>query len=173
MVRSALIERPRLMSVTSIVLTPPLVVVLPRASASRRPQAVAAMIAIQLTANNEMRWIRIVWLLKWELRQTECLSGVNQIRVLNGVAVGVVDLAPFLRVTVQPLGDLREAVARHHDVGARRRRLARLPAGRGRRAPALHVAEIGFGHGFLRPAVSRERGSCDNAPLDGVRGLIQ
>src|SRR4026208_2029724 len=115
MVRSALIERPMLMSVTSIVLAPPLVV-LPRASASRRPQAVAAMIAIQLTANSGMRWIRIVGLLKWELRQTECLSGVNQIGFLHGIAVGVIDLAPFLRVAVHTLGDLREAVSSHDGI---------------------------------------------------------
>src|SRR5687768_9174029 len=49
--------------------------------------------------------------------QLQHLAGMNEIGILDDVPVGLVDLAPLLRVAVHPLGDLREAVALLDRVG--------------------------------------------------------
>src|SRR5215813_1343014 len=56
----------------------------------------------------------------------ERLAGVDQIRILDDVAIGVEDALPLVCVAVEVLGDLRQAVARDHRVGPRRRRGGRV-----------------------------------------------
>src|SRR5688500_9323404 len=95
-------------------------------------------------------------------RERERLAGVDQVGVLDGVLVRLVDLAPLRGVAVLRLGDLREAVARLHRVaaarpgGARDGRVGergverRVGARRGGGAAALHVREVGL---LLLPVV--------------------
>src|SRR5688572_14335797 len=49
-------------------------------------------------------------------RNLQDLSGMDEIRIVQDVAVGVVDSPPSLRIAVDPLRDLGEAVAFHHAI---------------------------------------------------------
>src|SRR5688500_15129756 len=74
-------------------------------------------------------WFPSASFLRWDL---EFLARVDLVGMLEGLLVGFENPLPFLRAAVLALGDLRLAVARHHDIGLR---------GRGARA-ARHAAEV-------------------------------
>src|SRR4029077_1721231 len=75
-------------------------------------------------------------------RNREFLSRMNQVRILDLIAVRFVDAMPLVGIAVEMLGNLRQAVSRHDNIGlalsgcARRRewRERRGRLGRRRRA---------------------------------------
>src|SRR5215211_2598871 len=77
----------------------------------------------------------------------EGLAGIDEVGILDGVLVRLVNALPLAGATVILLGDLRQRIAFHDRMGPRRGRRCRA-------APAFHVAEIGLRflvvrHGFL------------------------
>src|SRR5262245_11472653 len=78
------------------------------------------------------------------VRDLQLLAGVDEVRVLDDVLVGVEDLRPLVRIAVLALRDLGKTVARGDDVGPLLGR-GRRRAARGRRrrgTAALDVREI-------------------------------
>src|SRR4029079_869347 len=69
-------------------------------------------------------------------RKGEYLPRMDQVGILDLVAIRVEDGVPLVGITVHALRDLREAVARLHCVALP------LVRGRGARAAALNVGEI-------------------------------
>src|ERR1700752_2228421 len=145
--RSALIARPTSMSVTEIVLVPPLVLLAVFSPPlALRPHAAAMTSEAQPRASNETRRVRIRSPGE-VLRQTQRLPGVDEIGVLDDVAIGVVDPAPVVGVAINLLGDLRQAVAWLDHIGLSAVGPRRAVRGR-RRTAATHVAEVWVWHGM-------------------------
>src|SRR6478672_7372300 len=70
---------------------------------------------------------------------------MDQVGILDLVAIGLVDRVPLARIAVLLLGDLGQAVAAHDRIGPAGRRAHAPGLGRGRRggrASALNVREI-------------------------------
>src|SRR6185503_14044822 len=95
------------------------------------PPHAATRIAARNTATGGILETRMRILLGGAvLRQVKRLAWKDEVGVLDDVSIGLVNLMPFVRAAVFPLGDLREAVAADDDVGPRRRGRRRLIAGR-------------------------------------------
>jgi hypothetical protein len=87
------------MSVTATAVVPPL---------ARLPHAAVRLNAKQAARAGTKRVIRIRMSVSYgiELRQSKFLAGVNQVGVLNDVAIRLEDPAPLLGIAVHALSDL-------------------------------------------------------------------
>src|SRR5512147_1844147 len=121
-----------------------------RSSSYTRPRRTPGRLRRSVTG------MRFSFLLHSSFGNAKKLAREDQIRILDLVLIGFVDLPPQARFSVNILGDLRERVALHHRVGLHRVLVLRRQLAR----PSRHDA------GFARPSTAAYR--CMAARNDSV-----